>query len=1702
MAAYSDAGSDIPSYRQTYFSMLHNVFDFRGPAKHFDTACASGFSAFHQAIISLRAGECDQAIVLGLNICLRAGTQHQFLNLNMLSPEGKCKCLDDDANGYAKGEACVAVVLQRKSQAKRIYARIIHSKTNCDGFKELGITFPSFELQAEVISDAFKEAHIDPLEIEYCEAHCTGTQAGDPSEMKAIMDSMCVGRTKPLKIGALKSVIGHTEGASGLCGLVKSILCFENEIIPPNIHMTKPNHRIEGLINGVLEPVTECTPFKGQKIAMNCFGFGGVNVHAIIEKNTKEISDDDYRFGTLPRLVTFCGRNQKSFDNLHQFFINNPEKMTTGFLALLDQIAKTSPFPNRMFSGMTYRGARLFKPDDSGRLKPFDEVRFNQVKSETKPSVCFVFTGMGCQWPTMGRDLSQIDSISNVFNKCSEVLKQINNSFDLMNVLTSDDPKMLQSPINSFVAIAAIQIALVDFLRQLEIEPGFVIGHSIGELTCAYADQCLSLEETITAAYIRGLCMSEMIEQKPGKMAAIGCTWEQAQQYCKQYSEGKVWPACHNSFDSVTVAGSQSEMDNFITKLQQQEPDLFVRAINSSNIAFHCPCIREMREPLRRALNKNLCFKQRMPISSKWLTTTYEQDCREFDLEYLVDNLLEPVRFYEVFQRLPPNTIFVEIAPNNLLQAVIKRNIFEQNKDSKYVATMVRKSGQNNIDILLMNIGQLYVNGLNPLIEKLYPSYEYPVARTTQSLHSIISWKHDRHFKATKYPEFFNHDQRKKTYKAVDLQNIEDKFLTDHCVDGRILFPATGYLYFAWELASRSLNLKREETPIIFEDVIIHRATIMPKSGMISFAMKYNQENGTFAMLNNGTVTTTGRIRIPNNESKFLIYQDMLNTIDTVKTKKCRMQLITKDVYKEFRLRGYDYGPEFQTINEVSINDEFSVATVKFKNWVTFVDGMIQTVIIGRPIRALLVPVRIDYLACDPIIMSQHLKSISENDSSATSSSYLDTIYDFCLNIAASSGIEFRGIKANLAPRRIHPIAPSKSTYEFVPYNQHDLLLATNRSNSYEHRLFLTEQLLKYQDLCASYVQNHSIDETFNIEQFETKVAIPVLMKILQQINTDNFEQSQFDTIEDDILFNSYINEVFLRPQLETVVENCHLEPLIEILEVGQTKNLMAPNMLKWIAMDTFRVNFNCRLLHSSPSTVNPDHLNSVYSQHEWLAEKSKFPNDLVNIDLIVYKDSSICPLLSRHEIDLSLMFESLWNCLKDNGFAIILIRDHPFAVERYLLEKLKMKVPNVSRVEQFMNALGKTSFKLIGDRSDRMGVHSFLIRKISYEIIPENQIYINFTNNVEDWFETLQNSLKEIKNSQSVEQKFVWLIANDQHSGVLGFANCLRKEPDGLKIRCLYNGQPNCTINNESEILKNIVKLNLQMNAIGPDGSFGSFKHFSLSNEDTELMPVEHCFLNAHTRGDLSSLRWFEAQHKLWPVNRKPNENFFTVYYAALNFRDVMLATGKLPPDALPLEIGLDDCLLGIEFAGRDENGNRVMGMKQSKCLATTLVYDDASCLTWPISDKWTMEEAVTIPVAYGTAYYALVIRGNLREKEKVLIHSGSGAVGQAAIAICLSYNCHLFITVGSEEKRTFLMEKFPQLKPNQFASSRETAFEKMILQATDGRGVDVVLNSLAEDKLFASVNCLAPYGRFLEIGKFDLSQNSKLSMFFKKDK
>lgn len=167
-------------------------------------------------------------------------------------------------------------------------------------------------------------------------------------------------------------------------------------------------------------------------------------------------------------------------------------------------------------------------------------------------------------------------------------------------------------------------------------------------------------------------------------------------------------------------------------------------------------------------------------------------------------------------------------------------------------------------------------------------------------------------------------------------------------------------------------------------------------------------------------------------------------------------------------------------------------------------------------------------------------------------------------------------------------------------------------------------------------------------------------------------------------------------------------------------------------------------------------------------------------------------------------------------------------------------------------------------------------------------------------------------------------------------------------------------------------------------------------------------------------------------------------------------------------------------------------MGMVAACGLASTVLADEG--FLWDVPAEWSLEEASTVPVAYSTAYYALAVRGRMRRGEAVLVHAGTGGVGQAAISIALAAGCTVFTTVGTPDKRAFLRERFPELAPENIGNSRDTSFEQLIKRRTRGRGVDLVLNSLAADKLHASVRCLAEGGRFLEIGKLDLSNDTAL--------
>ncbi|XP_049271380.1 fatty acid synthase-like [Rhipicephalus sanguineus] len=323
--------------------------------------------------------------------------------------------------------------------------------------------------------------------------------------------------------------------------------------------------------------------------------------------------------------------------------------------------------------------------------------------------------------------------------------------------------------------------------------------------------------------------------------------------------------------------------------------------------------------------------------------------------------------------------------------------------------------------------------------------------------------------------------------------------------------------------------------------------------------------------------------------------------------------------------------------------------------------------------------------------------------------------------------------------------------------------------------------------------------------------------------------------------------------------------------------------------------------------------------------------------------------------------------------------------------------------------------------------------------------------------------------------------------------------------FRCLLTAVDRCLFNaslNESEEIefsarnptyKDILAKDLVMN-IYRDGQWGSFRHTSPAKRGSPKIRTEFACLDIETTGDLSSLQWYVSPLSYALPSISANKNICTVYYAALNFRDVMLTTGKLSSDTLPGDFATSDFLLGMEFSGLDHRGRRVMGAVPAQGLATAVAVDPT--FLWEVPETWSLQQAATIPMAYATAYYALLVHGHMRPGESVLIHSGSGGVGQAAISIAISMGCTVFTTVGSKEKVEFLLRRYPQLERRNIAHSRDCSFEKLVLRETKGKGVDLVLNSLAEDKLQASVRCLAMHGRFLEIGKVDLSNDSALGM------
>ncbi|KAF7563913.1 hypothetical protein G7046_g192 [Stylonectria norvegica] len=702
---------DLPSKYAatgTVASMLSNrvswFYDFRGPSITIDTACSSSLVAAHEACMSLKLREISMAIVGGCNLILTPEMTLKLGAAGVLGPDGKSYSFDHRANGYARGEGFGVLIFKRVSDAVRdgdvIRAVIRNSSTNQDG-RSPGITQPTKAAQAQLIRHVYDRAGLDPSLTRFFEAHGTGTPVGDPIEASAISEIFTPHRSvdQPLYVGALKSNVGHLEGAAGVASLIKGVFTLERGIIPPNIWFEKPNPNIPDSWH--LKFPTESTswPQSGiRRMSVNSFGIGGSNAHVVM--------DDAFHFLQKYRLVgnhrtSLTPNISKSFKTPYLNGLSNGAKHSLenglktshrqinaepgqlfiissadqeGVARMRDtyqkyishKLANVEPnflpdyflrnLSHTLASKRTHHGWRTSIVARS--LKALEEAlneRSKPSRASSEPRLAFIFTGQGAQWPAMGMELMAYPAFQDSLLAADKYLNSLGCPWSLSYELSKeggasriDEPEYCQ-PI-----CTALQVALVDLLTAWNIHPHALTGHSSGEIAAAYAVGAISQEAAWKIAYYRGklsaeLCNSESLVVTG--MAAVGLDLDQTMTSIDRINQlggaGSLEIACMNSWQSHTVSGDASKIDALVELLSSEK--VFARKLNVK-IAYHSRHMRAIASEYLESMgelehgSRKTSFAPR--FYSSVLGTSIEYS-RLQDASYWVENLVSPVRFCE-----------------------------------------------------------------------------------------------------------------------------------------------------------------------------------------------------------------------------------------------------------------------------------------------------------------------------------------------------------------------------------------------------------------------------------------------------------------------------------------------------------------------------------------------------------------------------------------------------------------------------------------------------------------------------------------------------------------------------------------------------------------------------------------------------------------------------------------------------------------------------------------------------------------------------------------------------------------------------------------------------------------------------------------------------------------------------------------------
>ncbi|WP_199520527.1 type I polyketide synthase, partial [Kitasatospora sp. MBT63] len=600
------------------------ALDLRGPSLTVDSAQSSALVAVHLAIESLRSGESEFALAAGVNLNLAPDSTLTVERFGALSPDDRCYTFDARANGYARGEGGVLLVLKplvrALSDGDRVYAVLLGSAVNSDGATD-GLTVPSAAAQGEVVSRAVRQAGVAPERIQYVELHGTGTRVGDPIEAAGLGAALGTGRSAgaPLLVGSAKTNVGHLEGAAGIVGLLKTVLSVHHRRLPASLNFAEPNPDIAfdrlGLrVRTESGPWPEPGPGRAPLAGVSSFGVGGTNAHVVVcaaplppeLPSAAEIPSGDgvparqssasAGVGAGPVLWPLSARTPAALPEqaarLREFVAQRADADPAGIGRAL---ATTR-------TAFEYRAA-VTGADRAELLDALDVLAeggqaAGVVRGRAAGSggrTVLVFPGQGAQWDAMARELLVTSPVfAAELAACEEALAP-HTDWSLLDVLRGEpgapglDRVDVVQP-----ALFAVMVSLAALWRAAGVRPDAVIGHSQGEIAAAYVAGALSLADAAAVVALRSQAIAGLGTERPGAMAAVPLPAEQVAERLAEWP-GQIGVAAVNGPAATVVSGDRAAVEELVARYAAEE----VRArLVPVDYASHSPQVEPLSETL------------------------------------------------------------------------------------------------------------------------------------------------------------------------------------------------------------------------------------------------------------------------------------------------------------------------------------------------------------------------------------------------------------------------------------------------------------------------------------------------------------------------------------------------------------------------------------------------------------------------------------------------------------------------------------------------------------------------------------------------------------------------------------------------------------------------------------------------------------------------------------------------------------------------------------------------------------------------------------------------------------------------------------------------------------------------------------------------------------------------------------------------